>query len=85
MSMLLAGRALQGAAGGGLLQMSTVVIADMFSMRRRTLWLGLLEVVWAIAGGSGPVIGGVTATTIGWQWNFWINLRKNHNDPTISY
>jgi MFS family permease len=33
MKMLIAGRALQGAAGGGLIMMVNVVISDIFSMR----------------------------------------------------
>jgi MFS family permease len=50
MNVLLVGRALQGAAAGGLLQLSTVAISDLFSMRTRSLWLGFLEGMWAIAG-----------------------------------
>jgi MFS family permease len=67
MLMLLAGRALQGAAGGGSIQLSTVTISDLFSMRQRSLFLGFLEGVWAIAGDAGPILGGVFAQTIGWQ------------------
>lgn len=43
-------------------------------IRSRALYLGLLEVIWAIAGGVGPVIGGVFAQLLSWRWIFWINL-----------
>lgn len=33
MSMLIAGRAVQGVAGGGLIQLSIITISDIFSMR----------------------------------------------------
>jgi MFS family permease len=33
MQMLIAGRALQGVAGGGLLQLVTIIISDLFSVR----------------------------------------------------
>lgn len=33
MEMLIAGRALQGVAGGGLLQLVTIIISDLFSVR----------------------------------------------------
>ncbi|KAK1018261.1 hypothetical protein LTR33_019380, partial [Friedmanniomyces endolithicus] len=55
MNMLIAARALQGTAGGGLLQLVFITISDLFSMRERVLYLGLTEVLWAIAGGIGPL------------------------------
>ena len=42
--------------------------------RSRTLWLGLLETMWAVAGGAGPLLGGVFAELVSWRWIFWINL-----------
>lgn len=33
MNMLIVGRALQGAAGGGLIPLVTIIVSDMFSMR----------------------------------------------------
>lgn len=66
--MLIAARALQGAAGGGIIQLVNITISDLFSMRQRTLFLGLVNVVWALAGGIGPLIGGAFAQTIGWRW-----------------
>ncbi|RDW92636.1 MFS transporter-3 [Coleophoma crateriformis] len=74
MPMLIAGRALQGVAGGGLVQMVHVTISDMFSVRSRSLYLGLLELMWAVAGGVGPVIGGAFTQLVSWRWCFWINL-----------
>ncbi|KAK1053176.1 hypothetical protein LTR74_016370 [Friedmanniomyces endolithicus] len=56
MNMLIAARALQGTAGGGLLQLVFITISDLFSMRERVLYLGLTEVLWAIAGGIGPLV-----------------------------
>ncbi len=42
--------------------------------RHRSLYFGILEVMWAIAGGVGPVLGGVFAQYVSWRWIFWINL-----------
>ncbi|KAK0333385.1 hypothetical protein LTR91_020277 [Friedmanniomyces endolithicus] len=74
MNMLIAARALQGTAGGGLLQLVFITISDLFSMRERVLYLGLTEVLWAIAGGIGPLIGGAFTQLVTWRWCFWVNL-----------
>ncbi|KAJ5225696.1 Efflux pump dotC [Penicillium chermesinum] len=74
MQMLIAGRALQGVAGGGLLQLVTIVISDLFSVRHRSLYLGVMEFMWAVAGGIGPLLGGAFSEYVTWRWNFWINL-----------
>ncbi|KUJ19724.1 MFS general substrate transporter [Mollisia scopiformis] len=74
MTMLIVGRAVQGAAGGGIFMMVDIVISDIFSMRRRSLFLGLCEAIWVIAGAIGPVLGGVLTDYASWRWCWWINL-----------
>ncbi|TID26732.1 putative MFS transporter [Venturia nashicola] len=71
---LVVGRALQGVAGGGCVQLVTVTISDLFGMRKRSLMLGMMEGVWAVAGGAGPVLGGVFSEKLSWRWIFWLNL-----------
>lgn len=44
------------------------------SRRTRPLFLGLLQVTWAVAGGLGPVLGGAFTQLLSWRWIFWINL-----------
>ncbi|KAI1842474.1 hypothetical protein JX266_011369 [Neoarthrinium moseri] len=72
--MLIVGRAFQGAASGGLIVLVHVCISDLFSLRQRSLLLGLTEGVWALAGGIGPVLGGAFSSLASWRWCFWINL-----------
>ncbi|KAF2135222.1 uncharacterized protein K452DRAFT_354459 [Aplosporella prunicola CBS 121167] len=74
MTVLIVGRAIQGVGGGGLLQLVTITISDVFSLRRRSLFLGITEIVWAVAAGVGPVLGGVLAEKVSWRWIFWLNL-----------
>ncbi len=74
MAMLIAGRALQGAAAGGLMLLCTIIISDMFDVRRRTLYLGICDVIWAISGAVGPVIGGAFAEYTSWRWIWYSNL-----------
>ncbi|KAF3034461.1 hypothetical protein E8E11_003749 [Didymella keratinophila] len=74
MEALIIGRAFQGAAGGGLILLVHVCISDMFSLRQRSLLMGLTEGIWALAGGIGPILGGVFSSLVNWRWCFWINL-----------
>ena len=39
MAMLIAGRTVQGLGGGGLVNLSNIVIADLFSMRYDLVWI----------------------------------------------
>lgn len=73
-AMLIAARALQGAAGGGLMQLVTITISDLFSVRKRSLYLGFIGFVWILAGSAGPMIGGAFTQFVDWRWCFWINL-----------
>lgn len=43
-------------------------------MRRRTLYLGFTGVVWAVAAGAGPLIGGAFTQLASWKWCFLVNL-----------
>jgi hypothetical protein len=72
--MLIAARALQGTAGGALMQLVFITISDLFSVRHRPLYISLMGFFWAIAGSSGPLIGGAFTELVSWRWCFWINL-----------
>ncbi|OAA46957.1 multidrug resistance protein fnx1 [Metarhizium rileyi] len=74
MGMLIAARAIQGVGGGGTIILPNICISDLFSMRRRGMYFGILGCVWAIASAVGPVLGGVFTTKVSWRWCFYINL-----------
>lgn len=74
MAALIAGRAVQGVGAAAMMQLVTITIGDLFSVRGRSLLLVLTEVTWAVAGGVGPVLGGTLAELVSWRWVFWINL-----------
>ena len=43
MAMLIAGRTVQGLGGGGLVNLSNIVIADLFSMRYALVWMFIVD------------------------------------------
>jgi len=74
MRMLVAARALQGVAAGGLFQLVSVTISDLFSVRKRALYFGWMGAMWAVSGATGPLVGGALSEKLSWRWCFWINL-----------
>ncbi|KAG6010473.1 hypothetical protein E4U21_006475 [Claviceps maximensis] len=74
MGMLIAARAIQGVGGGGAIALPNICVSDLFSIRRRGLFFGVLGCVWAIASALGPLLGGVFTNKVSWRWCFYINL-----------
>lgn len=58
LAAFIAGRAIQGLGAAGMQTMVNICISDMFSQRDRGLYYGLTSIVWAVASGVGPVLGG---------------------------
>lgn len=72
--ILVAGRALQGMGGGGLLPIAQTIIADMLTPRERPMAQSYTSVVFMSASILGPVLGGVLTDHLHWSLIFWINL-----------
>jgi len=71
--MLITARAIQGIGGGGLIILVNICISDLFSMRNRGTYFGMIGMVWAFASGVGPILGGVFTQKVSWRWCFYIN------------
>ncbi|PRQ12386.1 MFS transporter [Corynebacterium sp. 13CS0277] len=74
MTMLIAGRAIQGIGGGGLMILSQAIIADVVPARERGRYMGVMGGVFGLSSVLGPLLGGWFTESIGWRWAFWMNL-----------
>ncbi|KAJ3483963.1 hypothetical protein NLI96_g5968 [Meripilus lineatus] len=74
MSWFLGGRGLQGAGGGAIFSLSSIIIGDLVPLRERGVFQGTTGLVWTIAAGIGPVVGGALTKEGQWRWLFYLNL-----------
>ncbi|HEV1997262.1 MAG TPA: MFS transporter, partial [Candidatus Dormibacteraeota bacterium] len=67
-------RALQGLGAGCLQPVTTTLVGDLFPMPQRAKVQGLFGGMWAVAAVSGPLLGALLVSTVGWRWIFMVNV-----------
>jgi EmrB/QacA subfamily drug resistance transporter len=71
---LVALRAVQGAAAGGLMTLAMAVVGDLVAPRERGRYQGYIAATFAGATIVGPLVGGALVDGAGWRWVFLVNL-----------
>jgi MFS family permease len=71
---LVAGRALQGIGGGGLVPATLALVAQTWPAERRGLPLGVVGAVQETGATLGPLLGAGVLAVSGWRAIFWANL-----------
>jgi EmrB/QacA subfamily drug resistance transporter len=74
MTVLIAGRAVQGLGAGGLIALTLAIVGDIVSPRERGRYQGLFGAVFGISSVLGPLLGGFFTESLSWRWVFWINI-----------
>lgn len=89
MPLLLAGRALQGLGGGGLVAMCFVAVGLIFPRRYTARAMAAISTLWGVSAFAGPLVGGFFVEYATWRWGFaffgcqafalalWIVLRSD--------
>ena len=65
-------RGVQGVGGGAIMTCCYVSVADLFRPKDRGRFHGILSAVYGVSFVVGPVLGGVLADALSWQWAFLI-------------
>jgi EmrB/QacA subfamily drug resistance transporter len=71
---LIATRAVQGAGAALLMPLAMALLSAAFPPQERGRALGIFSGVTGLALIAGPVVGGMVAEGLAWQWIFWINV-----------
>ena len=74
MDGLIAGRAVEGLGGGGLIILAQATIADIIPPRQRGKYMGVMGSVFAVSTVVGPLLGGWFVQVTGWRWLFAFNI-----------
>jgi len=71
--ILIAGRIVQGLAGG-IFPLAFAIARDEFPRDRVAGSIGLMSSILGIGGGGGIVVGALIVEHLGWHWLFWLPL-----------
>ncbi|KAA8892841.1 major facilitator superfamily domain-containing protein [Sphaerosporella brunnea] len=72
--VMIVGRILAGAGGGGMTAISSIVATDLVPLRKRGIVQGGGNIAFGSGAALGGLFGGIVNDTIGWRWAFMIQI-----------
>ncbi|KAK8052033.1 major facilitator superfamily domain-containing protein [Apiospora rasikravindrae] len=74
MTSFIIARAVCGLGAGGMISMGSIVVSDMVNIERRGTYQSFINITYGLASASGAALGGVMADTMGWRWEFGVQV-----------
>jgi EmrB/QacA subfamily drug resistance transporter len=71
---LIAARVVQAIGGALIVPAATALVLPEFPIERRAWVMGVIGTIGSVAAATGPAIGGVITTNLGWRWVFFVNM-----------
>lgn len=68
MPELIAARAFSGIGGGGMTTVVSIMMSDIIPLKKRGMWQGYINIIYATGASVGAPLGGFLVDTIGWRW-----------------
>ncbi|KAH7408085.1 putative major facilitator superfamily transporter [Phaeosphaeria sp. MPI-PUGE-AT-0046c] len=70
---MMAGRAIQGLGGGGIISVQLIILSDIIPLRQLPKYMGQCQLATGIGTCLAPIVGGALIKS-SWRWLFYINL-----------
>ncbi|RKF53859.1 Vacuolar basic amino acid transporter 2 [Erysiphe neolycopersici] len=74
MTSFIIARAFCGLGAGGLVSLSSIVISDLVPIEIRGIYQSYINVAFGLGSASGAALGGWIADSLGWRWEFGIQI-----------
>ncbi|HZE05666.1 MAG TPA: MFS transporter, partial [Solirubrobacteraceae bacterium] len=71
---LIAFRAVQGVAAGGVMTLAMAAVGDLVPPRERGRYQGYIQLTFLLASLAGPLLGGLFVDDLSWRWAFYVNV-----------
>ncbi|KAI5867017.1 major facilitator superfamily domain-containing protein [Durotheca rogersii] len=74
MTSFILARAACGLGAGGTMGLGNIIVSDLVPIERRGAYQSYINIVYGLAAAAGAALGGLMADTLGWRWEFGVQV-----------